>query len=219
MTARRALILLLSGSASKRSSRSCNACARISDLASVCTWATNWEAIRAANLPLHGANLPREVVRQIARGGTIETLPEALGRRLAAHPLSAIAEATLDRTLLDGHCGQLPLTRLPAMRLAQRAGDAAMAEALHEPTGGGGRLMVLLAGNGHVRADIGVPTLLDPSDGPVVSVLFEEWSSGEPTPMPDQVPGGAGTATHVWFTPAAVRAGPCAAPLFKPQQP
>lgn len=178
-----------------------------------------FEAIRAAGLPLHGANLPREAVRQIARGGTIDTLPAVLGRRLTAHPLSTIAEATLDRALVEGHCGQLPPARLPAMRLAQRARDAAMAEALHALTGSGDRPVVLLAGNGHVRADTGVPTLLDPSDGPVVSVLFEEWPSGAPAPTPDLTPGGASAATHVWFTPAAARADPCAVPLFKPRQP
>ncbi|HJW12354.1 MAG TPA: ChaN family lipoprotein, partial [Albitalea sp.] len=52
------------------------------------------------------------------------------------------------------HCGRLPATLLPGMVRAQFARDALMAQTLLRDASRGA---VLLAGNGHVRRDIGVP--------------------------------------------------------------
>ena len=57
-----------------------------------------------------------------------------------------------------GHCRALPQSQHAPMALAQRARDAAFAQAmLRAPAG---TRVVLIAGNGHVRSDIGVPHYL-----------------------------------------------------------
>lgn len=159
-------------------------------------------AARDAGLPILGGNLPAAEARRIAREGEA-ALPPELARLLAGAPLSGPAQARLDADLLAGHCGQLPAARLPAMRLAQRARDAAMALALRErgghPAGGP---TLLLAGNGHVRQDYGLPPLLahlEPG-ATTLAVVF-----GEPGQQPADVPG-----THLWITAAPQRSDPCA---------
>jgi uncharacterized iron-regulated protein len=69
-------------------------------------------------------------------------------------------ERAQEREIDVGHCHQLPPSLLPAMARAQFARDAAMAAALRANAGQG---LVLLAGNGHVRRDIGVPRWLGPA--------------------------------------------------------
>lgn len=151
-------------------------------------------AVVQAKQRLVGGNLPRELARRLVREGE-PALPEDLAALLRAAPLDAAAQAALDADLVAGHCNQLPAARLPGMRLAQRARDAAMAAVL---LGSGGRPAVLLAGNGHVRTDYGVPRLL--AGRQLVSVGFVEAD-----------PAVAGAPyTHLWITPAIERADPCA---------
>jgi uncharacterized iron-regulated protein len=151
-------------------------------------------AVASTGLRLDGGNLPREEARRVAREGEA-ALPADLVALLRTAPLDAAVSAVLDADLVAGHCNQLPVARLPGMRLAQRARDAAMAAALLESRG---RPAVLLAGNGHVRADYGVPRLL--AGRRVVSVGFLE--SGD-------VVAGA-PYTHLWITPKVERDDPCA---------
>jgi uncharacterized iron-regulated protein len=68
-------------------------------------------------------------------------------------------QAAQEHEIDIGHCGALSHAMWPRMARAQIARDAVMAEVLREHGGGGG--VVLLAGNGHVRRDIGVPRWLD----------------------------------------------------------
>jgi len=157
-------------------------------------------AVQRAGLPLSGGNLPRELARAIARQGGA-ALPADLAALLAAAPLDAAAQAALDADLQRGHCGQLPAARLPAMRLAQRARDAAMAQAL---LASGGRPAVLLAGNGHVRSDYGVPRLL------AAQRPGARWLAvGFVDDGADLAPGAA-PYTHLWRTAAPVRSDACA---------
>lgn len=159
---------------------------------------TLFDPVLAAGMPVLGGNAPATAVRQVARQGLGTAAPE-WRELLARAPLQAAAEAVLDRALVDGHCGQLPPARVPAMRAAQRLRDAALALSLVEA---GGRPGVLVAGNGHVRLDHGVPQLLRhlrPS-ARIVVVGF-----GEPDWAMADAP-----YHHLWLTPAVERADPCA---------
>lgn len=159
-------------------------------------------AIEAAGLPLRGGNLDRETTRRVVREGAA-ALPPDLAPLLRSAPLAAAAEQALDDELLRGHCGQLSAARLPAMRLAQRARDAAMWQALATS---GGRPAVLVAGNGHVRLDYGVAQLalqLSPRLR-LVSVGFGELGDA----LPNQA--AAPATTHLWLTPVQPRGDPCA---------
>lgn len=103
-------------------------------------------------LPLVAANLSPADTMRIAQGRASPTMPpsgwgdaEAEAMRVSIH---------------EGHCRLLPERAVEAMALAQRTRDARIARALvdaHERTG---LPVVLLAGNGHVRRDIGVPAHL-----------------------------------------------------------
>ena len=161
-------------------------------------------AVRQAGLPLAGGNLERDVVRRIAREGEA-AWPDELAHALRAAPLATAAQETLDTDLRAGHCGQLPDSRVPAMRAAQRARDAALALALQ---GSGGHPAVLVAGNGHVRPDYGVPRVLAALQprARITSVAFVELAA----------PGEAATGDYRWITPAAAREDPCAgAPVIR----
>src|SRR4029077_6314155 len=64
-----------------------------------------------------------------------------------------------EREIDIGHCNALPQSTLPAMARGQFARDAVMASILGKHASHGA---VLIAGNGHVRRDIGAPRWLSP---------------------------------------------------------
>jgi len=157
-------------------------------------------AIDAAGLPLRGGNLPPALARRIAREGELAVPPELMPL-LRAAALPAPARAALDDELQQGHCGQLPAARLPDMRLAQRARDAAMWLALATS---GGRPAVLLAGNGHVRLDHGVPQIALASSAGLRLVSVGFGALGDAPTGPYSV---------LWLTPVQPRPDPCAEAL------
>ena len=164
---------------------------------------TLFAAADEAGLPLWGGNLPAALARQIAREGP-GAWPPASAALLAAAPLAGPAQALLDDDLLASHCGHLPPSRLPAMRSAQRARDAAMWQALRAARSAGATAaqpVILLAGNGHVRMDYGVGQLghaAAPGQRGI-SVGFGETGDAPQGPY-----------THLWLTPPAQRGDPCA---------
>jgi uncharacterized iron-regulated protein len=108
------------------------------------------------DVPLLAANLSNAEARRIVRGGLASVFDAA---RLAAlgldRTISADWQRAQEHEIDRGHCGALPASQWSRMAQAQFARDAVMAELLrrhHAPRG-----IVLLAGNGHVRRDIGVP--------------------------------------------------------------
>ena len=113
-----------------------------------------WERYRAvimaavaAGVPVRGGNLPRSRMRAAMQD-------EALDRHL---PPAALA---LQRNAIEeGHCGLLPADRVMPMVRIQLARDASMAHAVQQARQDG-RTVLLAAGWGHVRRDLGVPTWL-----------------------------------------------------------
>ncbi|WP_427312036.1 ChaN family lipoprotein [Cupriavidus sp. H39] len=124
------------------------------------------------DLPLVAANLSRTDAGKIVRGGldglfSVEERQQ-LGLDGAFPPdLVAAQTAVLER----GHCGNFPRAMLPGMLAAQAARDAVMAQALRPYAGRGA---VLIAGNGHVRRDIGVPRWLGGDAAQAVSIGYVE---------------------------------------------
>lgn len=103
-------------------------------------------------LPLLAANVSRADARRVAQEGLAATGFEA------AVP-AAIASYQTD-TILASHCGMLNEAQARRMATAQVARDQFMARLLNEHAARGA---VLLAGNGHVRNDVGVPAWLSPA--------------------------------------------------------
>jgi uncharacterized iron-regulated protein len=102
-----------------------------------------------AGVPVVGANLPRTGNRQAMRDPMLDRL-------LPEKALAAQQEA-----VRAGHCDMLPAQQIAPMTRIQIARDVAMAQtvaSLVRP----GKTVVLLAGAGHVREDVGVPLHLPP---------------------------------------------------------
>jgi uncharacterized iron-regulated protein len=110
-------------------------------------WSAYGPAVMAAvraGVPVLGANLPRSSMR----AAMSETMLDAA---LDERGLAAQREA-----IREGHCGLLPDTQLAPMARVQIARDRAMAETIIDAAAPG-RTVLLLAGAGHVDAEIGVP--------------------------------------------------------------
>lgn len=100
-------------------------------------------------LPIVAANVSRADTRRVMQGGL-----SALGFDAA---VPADIEAAQAHVIVDGHCGMLDATQARRMVGAQVARDQFMARMLEAHAARGA---VLLAGNGHVRRDVGVPRWL-----------------------------------------------------------
>ena len=101
-------------------------------------------------VPVLGANLPREAMRQ-------SMSDTRLDGHLAASALGQQREA-----IRVGHCDLLPAERLMPMVRIQLARDASMAGTVLDAAKPG-QTVILVAGGGHVLRDRGVPTHLPPS--------------------------------------------------------
>jgi uncharacterized iron-regulated protein len=163
------------------------------------------EAALAGRQPVRAANLPNAETRRIAGAGKLGTADAALADALARSHWTEADERALHEEIVESHCRALPARLAPAMALAQRARDATMALALADSPGNA----VLLAGNGHVRRDLGVPRYL-PRDSTVLSVGLLEIRDGEPDPRAYATGETGGPAyDYVWFTPRQARPDPC----------
>ncbi|MDQ6640841.1 MAG: ChaN family lipoprotein [Pseudomonadota bacterium] len=152
------------------------------------------------DVPLIAANLSNTDAARIVRGGYSAVFGEATVAALGlGAPVAAELQSAQEREIDTGHCHALPPSMWPRMAQAQLARDAVMAEALRLGARGGG--VVLLAGNGHVRHDIGVPRWLGAVKSRVFAVGYLEISD-------DSTPVTAFDA--VVRTATAERADPCA---------
>ena len=113
-----------------------------------------------AGVPVLGGNLPRAQMKQ------------AMGEaRYDSHLPAAGWQLQLD-AIKQGHCGLLPESQFAPMTRIQLARDEAMAKvstAAHKQAKPG-QTVLLVAGRGHVRSDIGVPTWLAADFKPKVAI-------------------------------------------------
>jgi uncharacterized iron-regulated protein len=114
-------------------------------------------------LPLRAANLSSTDARRVVREGYAAVFDAdqqtALGLDQAR---PSDWQAAQEHEIDVGHCGALPAAMWPSMARAQFARDAVMVSVLQAHAAGG---VVLLAGNGHVRRDLGVPRCLKALNG------------------------------------------------------
>ena len=111
------------------------------------------DAARIARARWIAANVSREEARVLLRDAPAGSSLQGLIDRASWSPH---AQSAIEEAMREGHCNMLPAAALPSLVRVQRMRDAAMAAALIEAPG---RAM-LLAGNGHVRRDFGVPRYL-----------------------------------------------------------
>ncbi|MEZ5489345.1 MAG: ChaN family lipoprotein [Gammaproteobacteria bacterium] len=163
------------------------------------------EALKAG-VAVQTANLSGERVGQV--------YGEPLDPQIAG-VLDAPALEQMNSEIDESHCNMLPPSQFPAMVRVQQARDHAMASSL-AAIAPGGRVNILLAGNYHVRRDLGVPRYLlalDPEIEPdsILSVALLEVDPDSSDPMDylqaysDVLP-----FDYVWFTPALTDEDYCA---------
>ena len=100
-------------------------------------------------LPLVAVNVSRVETRRVLKEGLLASGFDA--------SVPADIESTQARAIVDDHCGLIDVSQAGRMVLAQVARDQFMARAIEANADRG---VVLLAGNGHVRRDVGVPRWL-----------------------------------------------------------
>jgi uncharacterized iron-regulated protein len=156
----------------------------------------NWRLIEPTlrlairhGLPIVAANVSRDEARRVAR--------EGLGAIGLDAQIATDIVAAQSAEIVASHCGQVDTALAARMVRAQVARDRVMAVALERHAE---RHVVLLAGNGHVRRDIGVPRWLgEPLRTQALTIGLLE---GEP---PRDAPFDLAIATL-----ATERADPCA---------
>lgn len=171
-----------------------------------------FEAVIEARLPIYAGDPPRDIIKKVAKEGE-EALPEDERKRLGLDtPLPAASQESLLDDLEKSHCGLMPKKVFGKLAYAQRYRDAALADAVLAAAKGNGSA-ILFAGNGHVRADRGVPWYIrhrDPAKK-VVTVMLIEVEDGKAKPEDYDLKGDDGKpiADFVVFTPRAERPDPC----------
>ncbi|MCP4073978.1 MAG: ChaN family lipoprotein [Hyphomicrobiales bacterium] len=179
------------------------------------------EIAMRSGLPILPGDPDRPLIREIARQG-IDSLEKAEQQLLALDsPLSAVLDKALVEDIKDSHCNLLPQAMIGPMVQVQRFRDAKLARAVVDAdtqgnagdrTGGVGRV-ILIAGNGHVRNDRGVPWYLirQQPKATISSVMLLEINSE--TPNFEELiitdPQGRPAADYFWFTPQAKRQDQC----------
>lgn len=147
----------------------------------------------AAGVPVRGGNLPRSRMRGAMHDTALDThLPPA-------------ALALQRQAIDDGHCGLIPADRLMPMVRVQLARDASLARAVVQARQDG-RTVLLVAGYGHARRDVGVPTWLPAGFTSKVAIAQAE-------PASEAI---KSEADHIHLTPALPPQDHCAALRARP---
>lgn len=171
-----------------------------------------FEAVLVARRPIYAGDPGRDRVRAVARGGLSLVPPEERIRFQLDAPMPALLLDALRRELVDSHCGVLLPQAVEGMAAAQRYRDAHLADVLLDATKRH-EAALLIAGNGHMRSDRGVPWQIRQRQprADVVAALLIEVEDGKTDPeayMPRD-PEGKPAADLLIFTPRAERGDPC----------
>jgi uncharacterized iron-regulated protein len=142
-------------------------------------------AVRAG-VPVWGGNLPRAQFRNTMQDA-------ALDNRLTAPALQ-----TQQNQIREGHCQLLPELQIGPMTRVQIARDRALASTA-EGAMRTGQTVLLVAGNQHVRRDLGVPVHLSPQVKARV-VLMQSGDGSTPAGRTTDTSADSSAADHIWQT-------------------
>ena len=118
-------------------------------------------------------------------------------------PLPPAEQAQRNRLQAKAHCDALPDTLLPRMVAIQRLRDAELARAALAALQDSGAPVVVITGNGHARADWGVPALIARAKPDVTVATLGQAETGAPLPP--------GRFDKIETAPQADRGDPCEA--------
>ena len=158
-----------------------------------------------ADVLINAANISNEEMMQVYGAPTAAEIEGVLDEQTMV---------ALEKDIDDSHCGMLPESQFPAMVRVQQARDFAMASSLALDTEQ--QLQVLVAGNYHIRRDLGVPNYLlnrhsSLEESQIVSLAFMEvdQASNDPADYLQQF-GSVKAYDYIWFTPAVSDEDYCA---------
>ncbi len=149
----------------------------------------------------YGALVPRDGLGPVMEAGAAAAFGPEAARFGLTEALPAAEQATREADQQAAHCNAMPEQMLPVMVDIQRLRDAVLARAVLRALDETGGPVAVITGNGHARADRGVPVYLRRA-APEIT-LFTLGQSEE-----DRV---EGRFDAVVDSPAAVRPDPCAA--------
>jgi uncharacterized iron-regulated protein len=146
------------------------------------------------DLPIVAANLSRTQANQATRDGFAAVFDAPTRARLQLDALPAALVAAQAEAVNLGHCQLLPPAAAQRLARPQIARDAMLAESIRPYLAPGGRGVILLTGNGHVRNDIGVPFFLSPVERASTRTIGfledafvkEARAAGEAGPLPQR---------------------------------
>lgn len=153
-------------------------------------------AAYVADIPMAAANINADTMQQVYAETSLLEISSVLDA-------STVRQLNLD--IDESHCGLLPDSQFPAMVRVQRARDNAMAKSMQSPAANA--LSLLLAGNYHIRQDLGVPNYLLAQDSSVarnqiVSLSFMEVDPAQTEAIDYQPQFNEVQAfDYIWFTP------------------
>lgn len=153
-----------------------------------------------------GGAFDREAVRAAVESGAAEVMGGSAALFGLDAALAAEEQAAREALQMAAHCDAMPAEMMAGMVEAQRLRDAGLARAVIAGLAQGEGPVVVIAGNGHVREDWGLPVLLrhyleatGTEAGIVTLGQYEETAPDAPR------------TTHWVVTEAAEREDPCAA--------
>ena len=167
-----------------------------------------------AQLPIRAGNLVRSALRPLVREGW-ETIAEGIRTHLAIDAAwNPERDAYLTKVIDETHCNAIDEPLRDGLVRAQRLRDATIADAVLAARGYETRPVVLIAGRGHARSDIGVPRYIAAREPAlrIVSIGISEVEAGE-TALAPYLKERADGAPHdfLWLTARFDRPDPCAA--------
>ena len=167
-----------------------------------------FESVIHADFRIYPANIDRNRLMDIVmQHGTV--VPDETSRILSITPLTPELELAMEKDIIESHCDMLDTEQALPMVQAQRIRDATMASSLLSSKSD---LRVLIAGNGHVRHDSGVPKYILAQDrmAAVVAVGMIEVEEDQNDVTAYGRDWGDGLPfDYVWFTARADREDPC----------
>ena len=172
-------------------------------------YAPVFEAALRADAPLLASGLPRAQAMQVARGQAGKRFDDIRARYGLDEPLSEELGSALAQEMQAAHCGHMPERMLPSMIAVQRLRDGLLAEGVRSGLVGTQRV-VLVAGNGHVRKDRGVPSLLSKVGVQGVSVVGLLEVDPERRALADYVADHGSAFDYIVLTPRASDRDHCA---------
>lgn len=165
------------------------------------------EAVYSRRIPILSGNISGADVGQIYGADPADY------QHLAA-VFDSLTMEQLNRDIDESHCGMLPASQFPAMLRVQQQRDFTMAGAMQGA--GADEIVVLIAGNYHVRQDLGVPNYLLQEDrslsrDDILSLAFLEVQDDvvdaeEYLQRFGEIP----AYDYIWFTPALTSEDYCA---------